>query len=221
MSSDDPDKPAQDAGNTITAAFPAPPPFWQNFTSENIKRFEDIRESELASHRRASEQGGGNQDARMEEDGPVGREGKDDKEEERGTIERLGLFDLPAELRYLIPPRIPEDGRYMSFGEEFNVRESLLSPHSFCRFLRVRMVRHSCGMGALAGVVRRPVQTKPHSRLCIPVPLLSLIYLLPNSSTTLKPFSPPETCHKSTHPPAPATSRHHHNPGTSQPTPPT
>ncbi|KAI9659626.1 MAG: Mediator of RNA polymerase II transcription subunit 7 [Alyxoria varia] len=119
MSSDGPEQAPQ---NAIAAAFPAPPPFWQNFTSENIERFEKIRDETPEPQRRDSEESRQDgDDARMGEDDPATRDGADDKEKERRDLERLRLLDLPVELRYLIPPRIPEDGRYRSFGEDFDL----------------------------------------------------------------------------------------------------
>ena len=36
-------------GNAITAAFPAPPPFYNSFTRENLTRLQDLREAAVAA----------------------------------------------------------------------------------------------------------------------------------------------------------------------------
>ncbi len=77
--------------NVLSAAFPAPPPFYKHFTSENLVRLREVRPD-------------------------VGSE-----EVKRDTLESAQLLDLPPELRYLIPPEPPQDGIYRSFGAQYNV----------------------------------------------------------------------------------------------------
>ncbi|KAF2091325.1 hypothetical protein K490DRAFT_33027 [Saccharata proteae CBS 121410] len=92
----------------LEAAFPAPPPFWQQFTARNLERVREI-EAEAAA-KKEKENG---EDMDTEEDG-----------EEGGTGARgpgLQAMDLPPELRALIPPQPPADGVYRCFGEVVNL----------------------------------------------------------------------------------------------------
>ncbi|KAI9765422.1 MAG: Mediator of RNA polymerase II transcription subunit 7 [Geoglossum simile] len=83
-------------GHTHAAAFPAPPPFFRHFTTENLSRLKDQR----AGTQRAVSGGSTNQ---------------------------AELENLPDELRCLIPPIPPEDGRYWSFGDRYNITDRLPS----------------------------------------------------------------------------------------------
>ena len=85
----------QESG-AISTTFPIPPPFYKHFTVENRERLQIFIE-----------------DASDRIDGS--KPGQDiDKQPE--------LSDLPAELRFLVPPPPPKDGRYTSFGARYDVR---------------------------------------------------------------------------------------------------
>lgn len=85
------DEPA--APNTLTAAFPAPPTFWQSFTPENLERISKLRASSTSKSQ--------SQDA---------------------SSLPARILDLPPELRYLQPPEPPAEGVYRCFGDVYNVR---------------------------------------------------------------------------------------------------
>lgn len=88
MADDNPD-------NALSTAFPAPPPFWKHFTSENRDRLQDLRD---AAKKPPADQPA---DPNAEDDSPIP--------------------DLPAELRYLQPPAPPTTGKYRSFGDPYDV----------------------------------------------------------------------------------------------------
>lgn len=84
-----------------TAPFPEPPPFYKHFTKQNVSKLRELRK-EAAKNR---------------------TEGTD--EPEQGDIH---VLSLPAELRFLVPPEPPSDGRYRSFGALHDVcRITLIS----------------------------------------------------------------------------------------------
>jgi mediator of RNA polymerase II transcription subunit 7 len=85
-------------GQTHSAAFPAPPPFFKNFTAENLARLKDFQ-------RKAAQSA-----------------------EDAGSTSEGELENLPDELRYLIPPAPPADGRYRSFGDQYDVCYDGLNP---------------------------------------------------------------------------------------------
>ncbi|KAH0559312.1 hypothetical protein GP486_004175 [Trichoglossum hirsutum] len=85
-------------GQTHSAAFPAPPPFFKNFTAENLSRLKDFQQ-------RGATKGA----------------------EDAGPANGCETEDLPDELRYLIPPAPPADGRYRSFGDQYDIADRLPS----------------------------------------------------------------------------------------------
>lgn len=88
----------QPQANALASAFPTPPPFWQNFTPENIARIDELRATKLALE-------SSDPDAKVAE-----------------SANPIRLLDLPSELRCLQPPEPPLDGRYRCFGDIYNVR---------------------------------------------------------------------------------------------------
>jgi mediator of RNA polymerase II transcription subunit 7 len=81
----------------ISAAFPAPPPFYKHFTPENLARLQEIQASTSSSAEEPS---------------------SDDPAQPPSSID---LDALPLELRYLIPPA-PPTGQYRSFNTVQDVR---------------------------------------------------------------------------------------------------
>jgi len=83
----------QQQPSSLAAAFPAPPPFWQSFTPENLTQITSLRAAQsLVST-------------------------KTDPAKELP----IRLLDLPAELRCLQPPEPPAEGIYRCFGALYNV----------------------------------------------------------------------------------------------------
>ncbi|KAF4767049.1 hypothetical protein HAV15_009975 [Penicillium sp. str.  len=76
----------------VNTAFAPPPPLWKHFTRENIDKVEQIKA-----------------EASKKEDG------RSNKNKQWSAAE-LRALELPSELRYLVPPDIPE-GQYSVFGE--------------------------------------------------------------------------------------------------------
>ncbi|KAL9068087.1 MAG: hypothetical protein Q9161_006440 [Pseudevernia consocians] len=74
---------------TISAAFPAPPPFYKSFTPQNLERLQEHLESSGQTASPATQ--------------PT-------------TAPIPAIFSLPPELRNLIPPPPPAEGKYRSFG---------------------------------------------------------------------------------------------------------
>ena len=84
----------QDPG-AISTTFPIPPPFYKHFTEENRQRLQDLT--------------GSTSDASL----------NSKQKQELDTHQQLP--EVPAELRFLVPPPPPKDGRYISFGARYNV----------------------------------------------------------------------------------------------------
>ena len=78
----------------LAATFPAPPPFWKDFTDENISRISELRTANS-------------------KDGA--------KPSDPATSLPARILDLPPELRFLQPPEEPVEGIYRSFGDLYNV----------------------------------------------------------------------------------------------------
>lgn len=81
----------------VTTAFAPPPPLWKHFTRENIDKLEQIKA-----------------------EASKGEDGRLNKHKQWSAAE-LRALELPSELRYLVPPDIPE-GQYSVFGELQTVR---------------------------------------------------------------------------------------------------
>lgn len=81
----------------VNTAFAPPPPLWKHFSRENIDKVEQIKA-----------------EASKKEDG------RSNKNKQWSAAE-LRALELPSELRYLVPPDIPE-GQYSVFGELQTVR---------------------------------------------------------------------------------------------------
>src|SRR4051812_2476891 len=85
----------QQQPNPLASAFPNPPPFWQNFTPENLSRISEIR---------AQEHGTGSKSHDHSKELPA------------------RLLNLPPELRFLQPPPPLTEGIYRVFGDHYDVR---------------------------------------------------------------------------------------------------
>ncbi len=94
----------QQQQNVLAAAFPAPPPFWQSFTPENISVISSLRtaQSQSASSSKT--------------------------EPDYAAELPIRLLDLPAELRWLQPPEPPAEGIYRCFGDLYNVSIPGITP---------------------------------------------------------------------------------------------
>ncbi|KAJ5554744.1 hypothetical protein N7535_007190 [Penicillium sp. DV-2018c] len=76
----------------VNTAFAPPPPLWKHFTRENLDKLDKIKA-----------------EASKDEDGRPNKK-------KHWTPAELRALELPSELRYLVPPAIPE-GQYSVFGE--------------------------------------------------------------------------------------------------------
>lgn len=85
--------------NILSATFPAPPPFWKHFTPENRARLKELQDTAKGSSNH-------------------------DDEGSNSAQQPPRLADLPPELRYLQPPEPPANGKYRSFGDQYDVRFS-------------------------------------------------------------------------------------------------
>ena len=80
------------------ANFPIPPPFYKHFTQDNIAQLRQIRKEKTGS------QGTGHDETSNTE------QSKD-----------LDITALPTELRYLVPPPPPADGKWRTFGAQHDL----------------------------------------------------------------------------------------------------
>lgn len=91
---------AEDGSGGLENFFPPPPPFYKYFTAKNIDRLKKLQESAQA-------------------------QGDETEQESAGSgLTKQQILNLPSELRYLIPPEVPADGKYRSFGEWHDVGAS-------------------------------------------------------------------------------------------------
>lgn len=77
------------------AAFPTPPPFYQHFTKDNIAQLRQIRKEKSATE--DSEQAG------------------------TDSSKQIDRQTLPQNLRYLLPPELPTDGKWRTFGAQHDL----------------------------------------------------------------------------------------------------
>jgi mediator of RNA polymerase II transcription subunit 7 len=80
------------------AAFPIPPPFYQHFTKANIAQLRQIRKEKSAAE--ATE---------------VGEQTITD------SSKQIDRQTLPQNLRYLVPPELPTDGKWRTFGAQHDL----------------------------------------------------------------------------------------------------
>lgn len=122
--------------NLVTAAFPPPPPFWEYFTPANLARLDKAKTDHVATtlglgddnNRDDSGQGAGTE--RVEGTAKENtRMAKIERAKARLDPEELRALELPAELRYLVPPPLPTDS-YELFGEVFKV--CIVGEHRKC-----------------------------------------------------------------------------------------
>lgn len=84
----------------MKAVWPAPPPFYKNFTKQNVNELRRLRK-----------------EAGVPSAGPSSHtqlNGEQASELERKDVD---ILSLSAELRYLIPPQLPTDGAFTIFGQ--------------------------------------------------------------------------------------------------------
>ncbi|OAR05659.1 hypothetical protein LLEC1_06650 [Akanthomyces lecanii] len=85
---------------SLSSTFPNPPPFWKDFTTDKIARYEQLRK---------------------EHD-------EDDSEkttENEGFKPQARINNLPEELTHLQPPAEPTDGRWRVFGDQYMLNDQL------------------------------------------------------------------------------------------------
>jgi hypothetical protein len=124
MAEQPPDQQQQQAPNAAILAWPRPPPFWENFTTENIDRYNELRHVQATL---------------------------EDKPNDQLSLQLMRLLDLPPELRNLQSPNPPADGKYMVFGNHYTVRGSrkvmrakLIHDSLMMLYLRWKEVRSRC-----------------------------------------------------------------------------
>jgi MED7 protein len=86
------------AAELIKATFPAPPPFYKNFTTANLERLKEF------------------------EDANPPASDSDQKSSEASQWTPQRLLALPPELRFLVPPIPPVDEKLQCFGDQLDVR---------------------------------------------------------------------------------------------------
>lgn len=77
----------------VNTAFAPPPPLWKHFTPRNLEKLDQIKA-----------------------EASTGGDGRPRKKKKEWSAAELRALELPSELRYLVPPDIPQ-GQYSVFGE--------------------------------------------------------------------------------------------------------
>jgi hypothetical protein len=85
----------QQQPGAISAAFPAPPPFYKHFTEQNLSRLRELQQQQAQPNPPTAD--------------PTTTSSPPTKP-----------LDLPPELRFLTPPAPPTSGLYRSFGDSYN-----------------------------------------------------------------------------------------------------
>ena len=80
------------------APFPLPPPFYKHFTKDNIAQLRQIRKENTSS-----------------------QQNDHDETSPTGQSKDLDITALPADLRYLVPPPPPVDGKWRTFGAQHDL----------------------------------------------------------------------------------------------------
>ncbi|KAH8882239.1 MED7-domain-containing protein [Thozetella sp. PMI_491] len=111
----------QEQENKAALLFPNPPPFWQDFTPQNLDKYAALKQEFVKQHpevvaeaKRASEIAGESQD------GAAKNAPADDEL-------AIRIPDVPPELVNLEPPAEPADGRWRLFGEQMTLHDELQS----------------------------------------------------------------------------------------------
>ncbi|KAM0723530.1 hypothetical protein Q7P37_000517 [Cladosporium fusiforme] len=81
------------------ANFPTPPPFYQHFTKDNIAQLDKIRKEQSLSQ----------------------PESEANYTANSGEAKDVALETLPPNLRYLVPPPPPADGKWRTFGAQHDL----------------------------------------------------------------------------------------------------
>lgn len=79
----------------MAAPFPAPPPFYKHFTKQNLARLKQIRKEAGITDSATAE-----------------------RNDEKTDVD---ILSLPPELRYLVPPDPPINGKFSSFGTSIDL----------------------------------------------------------------------------------------------------
>lgn len=91
---------AEQEPQALSSTFlPNPPPFWKEFTTDNVARYEQLR-SELETKQEADDR---------------------DADELSKSQRRIPIEELPEDLIHLQPPPEPSDGRWRVFGDHYMV----------------------------------------------------------------------------------------------------
>ncbi|RYP37337.1 hypothetical protein DL767_002980 [Monosporascus sp. MG133] len=96
----------QETANAVSSTWPPPPPFWKDFTPENLSRIEELRKKQAEE---AEAEGG------IDQEEPT-------TEKVRGLPRLRGL---PRELRNLQPPPEPESGSWRVFDATYRLVDEL------------------------------------------------------------------------------------------------
>lgn len=84
----------------LSTVYPQPPPFYKNFSKQNVSELRRLRK-----------------EAGIPPSGPT-PQGQTNGDDSNGEQKKdIDILSLPPELRYLIPPAPPADGNYTSFGQ--------------------------------------------------------------------------------------------------------
>lgn len=91
--------PQQQSRSALASTWPNPPPFFHDFTDENLTRFREFAETHAAP---------------------------DDNDDAAAPVRRIP--DVPADLTNMQPPAEPEDGKWRVFGDHYSVRVPPATP---------------------------------------------------------------------------------------------
>lgn len=109
--------------HSLASTFPNPPPFWKDFTPDNLARIDTLRREAAGQSASGGEK---NDNSKRDASGGRHKTGAEDGDAARDSLAMAAtrLPDLPSELANLQPPAEPGDGRWRVFGDQYMVSRS-------------------------------------------------------------------------------------------------
>ena len=111
----------EENANAVSSTWPPPPPFWKDFTPENVSRIEELRRLKSETEAEAET----NTEAGAEATTKTTTKAKNTTTNKNDEDNIIRLENLPPHLRNLQPPREPPDGAWRVFGATYRLVDDL------------------------------------------------------------------------------------------------